>query len=253
MRIAKPLLLVDVDGVISLFGFAPDARPAGRFEIVDGIAHFLSATAGEHLRRLADHFEPVWCTGWEEKANEYLPHALGLPARCPHLAFERDRRAHARALEARRDRRLRRRDARSPGSTTRTATRASCGPRSAPAPTLLVTTARRHAGMTGRADVTRARVSWASRALATARALVLADRPRARRAPRAPRRSPCRRRRRADLLEVGEVRLERRRRSPAGPRRRRARARRRARRGRAGRRRPSPRGSGSAGSISIRR
>lgn len=86
---AKPLLLVDVDGVISLFGFDPHARPAGRFEMVDGIAHFLSATAGEHLRLLADRFEPVWCTGWEEKANEYLPHALGLAGSWPHLSFER--------------------------------------------------------------------------------------------------------------------------------------------------------------------
>jgi hypothetical protein len=86
----KPLLLVDVDGVISLFGFAQHARPAGRFEMVDGIAHFLSATAGEHLRLLADAFEPVWCTGWEEKANEYLPHALGLAGPWPHLSFERN-------------------------------------------------------------------------------------------------------------------------------------------------------------------
>lgn len=85
----RPLLLVDVDGVISLFGFALHARPAGRFEMVDGIAHFLSASAGEHLRRLADAFEPVWCTGWEEKANEYLPRALGLDGRWPYLSFER--------------------------------------------------------------------------------------------------------------------------------------------------------------------
>jgi hypothetical protein len=86
----KPVLFVDVDGVISLFGFAPHARPPGRFEIVDGIAHFLSATAGEHLRQLGNCFEPVWCTGWEEKANEYLPHALGLPMPFPHLTFERN-------------------------------------------------------------------------------------------------------------------------------------------------------------------
>ncbi|HEU4702578.1 MAG TPA: HAD domain-containing protein [Conexibacter sp.] len=86
---ARPLLLVDVDGVISLFGFPLDARPAGRFEMVDGIAHFLSASAGEHLRQLADAFEPVWCTGWEEKANEYLPGALGLDGPWPYLSFER--------------------------------------------------------------------------------------------------------------------------------------------------------------------
>jgi hypothetical protein len=84
---SHPLLLIDVDGVISLFGFDPDRRPAGQFEVVDGIAHFISATAGEHLRRLCGSFEPAWCTGWEEKANEYLPHALGLPGPFPHLSF----------------------------------------------------------------------------------------------------------------------------------------------------------------------
>ncbi len=49
----KPLLMVDVDGVISLFGFDPLRPPAGWFEFVDGIAHFLSATAGQHLRQLS--------------------------------------------------------------------------------------------------------------------------------------------------------------------------------------------------------
>jgi hypothetical protein len=83
-----PLLLIDVDGVISLFGFALDAQPPGRFLLVDGIAHLLSATAGDHLRRLSDAFDPVWCTGWEEKANDYLPHALGLPGPYPYLSFE---------------------------------------------------------------------------------------------------------------------------------------------------------------------
>jgi hypothetical protein len=82
-----PLLLVDVDGVISLFGFDHSAPPSGRWQMVDGIAHFVSATAGTQLRRLSDAFECVWCTGWEEKANEYLPHALGLKRHLPHLSF----------------------------------------------------------------------------------------------------------------------------------------------------------------------
>lgn len=86
----EPVLMVDVDGVISLFGFAPAARPAGRFVMVDGIAHFLSAAAGEHLRTLSRAFELVWCTGWEEKANEYLPWALGLPTPLPYLTFARE-------------------------------------------------------------------------------------------------------------------------------------------------------------------
>ena len=84
----RPLLLVDVDGVISLFGFDAANPPAGQFEIVDGIAHFLSATAGDHLRRLSGAYELAWCTGWEEKANEYLTMALGLPAELPLVPFD---------------------------------------------------------------------------------------------------------------------------------------------------------------------
>ncbi len=84
------MLLVDVDGVISLFGFDPSRPPEGRFELVDGIAHFISATAGEHLCTLSDRFDLVWCTGWEEKANEYLTPALGLPGSLPHLVLERN-------------------------------------------------------------------------------------------------------------------------------------------------------------------
>jgi hypothetical protein len=98
---AKPLLLIDIDGVISLFEARPDALDtsgaasrfgtdrAGRFAMIDGIAHFLSATAGEHLLELSRPFDPVWCSGWEEKADEYLPHLLGLPESWPHLSFER--------------------------------------------------------------------------------------------------------------------------------------------------------------------
>jgi hypothetical protein len=80
--------MVDVDGVISLFGFDPARPPAGNFQLVDGVAHLLSATAGEYLRKLSREFELVWCTGWEEKANEYLPLALGLPAALPHVPFD---------------------------------------------------------------------------------------------------------------------------------------------------------------------
>ena len=83
-----PLLLVDVDGVISLFGFSLDERPSGRFLSVDGIPHYLSSEAGEHLRLLAEHYELVWCTGWEERANEYLVRELSLPGSLPHLTFE---------------------------------------------------------------------------------------------------------------------------------------------------------------------
>ncbi len=82
-----PLLLIDIDGVISLFGFDAAQPPPGRFALVDGIPHFLSAGAADLIGGLQEHFELVWCSGWEEKADEYLPLALGLPAGLRHLNF----------------------------------------------------------------------------------------------------------------------------------------------------------------------
>jgi hypothetical protein len=87
---AKPILFVDVDGVISLFGFAstPSSFP-GRFHWIDGVAHCIPDVLGDRLIRLADRFELVWATGWEEKANEYLPFILGLPnSELPCLVFQ---------------------------------------------------------------------------------------------------------------------------------------------------------------------
>jgi hypothetical protein len=84
----KPLLFLDIDGVISLFGWDSVERPDGSFHAIDGIPHFLSAGAGAHLHALAGHFDPVWCSGWEEKANEHLPHLLGLPGPYPFLSFD---------------------------------------------------------------------------------------------------------------------------------------------------------------------
>jgi hypothetical protein len=86
----KPLLFVDIDGVISLFGFAPDRRPAGAWLNVDGVVHLLSATAPARLLQLSEHFELVWASGWEEKANEHLPTALQLPGSLPFLVFAPD-------------------------------------------------------------------------------------------------------------------------------------------------------------------
>jgi hypothetical protein len=87
-EIQRPLLLVDIDGVISLFSFEGEQRPEGSFHWIDGMPHFLSSAAAEHLLALAPSFELVWASGWEERANEYLPHLLGLPE-LPHLRFER--------------------------------------------------------------------------------------------------------------------------------------------------------------------
>jgi hypothetical protein len=82
--------MVDIDGVVSLFGFSGEPPVAGSFHQIDGIPHFLSATAAAHLLALAGIFDLVWASGWEEKANEHLPHLLGLGAPLPFLRFPRD-------------------------------------------------------------------------------------------------------------------------------------------------------------------
>lgn len=86
----RPLLFVDIDGVISLWGSDSNARPAGAFHNVDGVIHFLSSDAAIHLLALAGRFDLVWCSGWEEKAEEHLPHALDLPGGLPFLTFARN-------------------------------------------------------------------------------------------------------------------------------------------------------------------
>jgi hypothetical protein len=85
---SRPILAVDVDGVISLFGFDdPPAKGEARFELVDGMVHCISLVAGERLKRLGEHYELIWATGWEEKANYYLPSILGM-AELPFLSFD---------------------------------------------------------------------------------------------------------------------------------------------------------------------
>jgi hypothetical protein len=84
----RPILAVDVDGVISLFGFdEPPASSVARFEMIDGVTHCISLPAGERLRRLGDRFDMVWATGWEEKANDYMPNVLGMPE-LPFITFK---------------------------------------------------------------------------------------------------------------------------------------------------------------------
>jgi hypothetical protein len=86
--VSRPILAVDVDGVISLFGFeeTPD-KSVARFELVDGMVHCISLLAGKRLLRLSEYYELIWATGWEDKANYYLPLLLGLPE-LPHLTFD---------------------------------------------------------------------------------------------------------------------------------------------------------------------
>ncbi|HTQ69759.1 MAG TPA: HAD domain-containing protein [Solirubrobacteraceae bacterium] len=87
--------MVDIDGVISLFGVPQeddggDNAPRGGLHAVDGTVHFLSATAAGHLLELSELYDLVWASGWEERAEEHLPRLLGLPSGLPYLRFGRE-------------------------------------------------------------------------------------------------------------------------------------------------------------------
>jgi hypothetical protein len=86
----RPILAVDVDGVISLFGFDEPLvpRPGMSYHLIDGVPHCISDRVGPELLRLADTFELVWATGWEQRANDHLPLILGLPTELPCLTFD---------------------------------------------------------------------------------------------------------------------------------------------------------------------
>ncbi|WP_205696964.1 hypothetical protein [Conexibacter sp. SYSU D00693] len=79
---SRPALFCDIDGVLSLWGWPSgtpqSAWPDGRWADIEGIPHYLSHTAAIHLSDLQSKFDVIWASGWEERANTHLPHALGL-------------------------------------------------------------------------------------------------------------------------------------------------------------------------------
>ena len=85
----QPILAVDVDGVIVLFGDEGQAHrpPVVQIELIDGMMQRISLAASDHLRRLSEHYELIWATGWERRANERLTELLGIPE-LPHLSFD---------------------------------------------------------------------------------------------------------------------------------------------------------------------
>jgi len=90
-----PVLAVDIDGVISLFGFDHPVEPGkgdpskapGEFHLIDGMLHCIAMDTGPRLERLAKSYEVVWASGWEDRANDHLPGILGLPE-FPYLTFD---------------------------------------------------------------------------------------------------------------------------------------------------------------------
>ena len=52
------------------------------------MAHCIPNEIGGRVLRLAEAYEIVWATGWEERANDRLPEILGLPEHLPFLTFD---------------------------------------------------------------------------------------------------------------------------------------------------------------------
>lgn len=91
----RPVLAVDIDGVISLFGFDESMQPGGKeyrtapgeFHLIDGMLHCIALETGPRLQRLGEAYELVWASGWEDRANDHLPGILGVPE-LPYLTFD---------------------------------------------------------------------------------------------------------------------------------------------------------------------
>ncbi|HEY2704706.1 MAG TPA: hypothetical protein VGL20_13565 [Candidatus Dormibacteraeota bacterium] len=76
MRDARPLLLLDVDGVLLPF---PDRRPGFDGVGLEGAPHGFHANHGVWLGELAQRYELAWCTMWGERANLDICPRLGMP------------------------------------------------------------------------------------------------------------------------------------------------------------------------------
>jgi hypothetical protein len=76
----KPLLLLDVDGVLNPFPDTPDGYSEYRFFPEDDEPVRLCADHADWLRELMADFEIVWASAWGEAANELICPAFGLPS-----------------------------------------------------------------------------------------------------------------------------------------------------------------------------
>jgi hypothetical protein len=80
----KPLLFLDVDGVINAC-----PPPEGAEVIVrEGFRIGIQPWLRECLLRLHEHFEVVWMTTWREKAEPCFAEVLGLPGERPYVPWE---------------------------------------------------------------------------------------------------------------------------------------------------------------------
>lgn len=75
----KPLLLLDVDGVLNPFPATPEGYLEYELFPGDGEPVRLCSRHAEWLRELAAVFEIAWASGWGEAANEVICPIFDLP------------------------------------------------------------------------------------------------------------------------------------------------------------------------------
>ena len=89
----KPFLLVDVDGVLNIFGWGSDhdEEPNERLEAtfkVDGSTLHVPRGTGERMARLETLYNCIWATTWEQKAPKLLSPYFGFGLNWPVLNFK---------------------------------------------------------------------------------------------------------------------------------------------------------------------
>jgi hypothetical protein len=90
-RVDRPLLLLDVDGVLNpwLMPELPDGYQLHRIGIFDVI---LASWHGPAILELCEeaNLDLVWATTWEEDANREIAPRIGLPDDLPWISFPMD-------------------------------------------------------------------------------------------------------------------------------------------------------------------
>jgi hypothetical protein len=75
----RPILLVDVDGVLNPWHAASCPDGYQEYDFFHGERVLLSPGHGELLRSLSSSFELVWATAWEHRANLLICPVIALP------------------------------------------------------------------------------------------------------------------------------------------------------------------------------